>query len=332
MKHKINIFRHNPPFDDIPIAKRWDRDRNAKLLNIVFAGATFGNFLKYFTDKFSQKTPDILKEPFTATGTSHNVGESEYSGLIQKYHQQFINDNEGQEGLPVCIILPSTEKHFLYLKMAQFFRAGDYKLSTDDLWQKAIGEMPDWQSAMAKDIIKLYDIKETAHFSWLPKFIVRDWYKLEFLQDLEDTYSHQWFHQFETHPFFKKQKVFHLDLETFFDWETFIENITELNDFFDLSLDFGRQQEMKQIFDKGVELDQIRQESSFAEQVVEYKTEGSLQNLCVATQGWIYAQVEKTNKDIPMPLNNRFFRDTEEIRQFIEYYPNWYRRPNPNIK
>ena len=38
---------------------RWDLDKNAKLLNIVFSKSTFGNFLKYFLDKFSSKTKDI---------------------------------------------------------------------------------------------------------------------------------------------------------------------------------------------------------------------------------------------------------------------------------
>ena len=57
-----------------------------------------------------------------------------------------------------------------------------------------------------------------------------------------------------------------------------------------------------------------------------------LNQLDVATEAFIYAEMEKGNPDIQMPLTNRFFRDSEEIRQFIEHYPNWYRRPNPNIK
>jgi len=327
MKHDIDLFGK-----DFPMDYRWDSDRNAKLLNIVFAGGTFGNFLKFFLDKFSTKTPNITGEPFTELGTSHKIGKEKYSGLIQRYHSSFINDNQGQTGLPVCLIVPSTEKHYLYLKQAQWYRADDRKWSTDNLWKKAVGEMPVEVRAKALEIIKLYDIKDHAHFSWLPKFVVRDWYKLDFLKDVEDTQNGEWFEAFKDEQFFTHQETYPLDLETFFDWQTFMKNITELNDRFGLALDFDRQAEMKEMFDRGLALDDLRQKCNLAEVVVE-KDDSDIEfkNLDVATEGFIYAGIEKKNPFIQMPLTNRFFRDTDEIRQFISYFPNWYRRSNPNI-
>jgi len=329
MKHDIDLFGNNPAY---PPDHRWDRDQNSKLLNIVFQTGTFGNFLRYFLERFSTKTPNITENPFTEIGTSHVLKPNDFSGLIQKYHQWFIKDNEGNTNLPICLITTSTEKHHLYLKKAQLFRVGDHKISPDDLWSKPIGEMPERLKNSTNSIIELYDIKDTAHFTWIPKFIVRDWYKLEFLQDLKDTYNYQWSGAFENHEFFNDQKVFRLDLETFFDWDTFVENITELNDMFDLDLDFDRQAEMKELFNKGLSLDIIRQECNLAEDVLDNRSDLRLNQLDVSTEAFIYAEMEKANPDIQMPLTNRFFRDAEEIRQFIEHYPNWYRRPNPNIK
>ena len=180
-------------------------------------------------------------------------------------------------------------------------------------------------------IKELYKLEGEAYYSWIPKFIIRDWYKLEFLQDLEDTHNYQWFDTFKTHPFWEEQKVFHLDLETFFNWDTFVENITELDDMFGMALDFNRQVEMKESFDLGLSLDTIRQECNLAEDVLDNRSDLRLDQLDVATEAFIYAEVEKANPDIQMPLTNRFFRDSEEVRQFLEHFPNWYRRPNPNI-
>ena len=328
MKHDIDLFGNNPAY---PPDHRWDRDQNSKLLNIVFQTGTFGNFLRYFLERFSTKTPNITENPFTEIGTSHVLKPNDFSGLIQKYHQWFIKDNEGNTNLPICLITPSTGKHYLYLKKAQWFRLGDLKISPDDLWKKAVGDMSERIKSHSQVIIKLYDIKDTAHFTWIPKFIVRDWYKLEFLQDIEDTYNYQWFDTFKTHPFWEEQKMFHLDLETFFDWDTFVENITELNDMFDLGLDFDRQAEMKEIFDRGLSLDVIRQECNLVEDVLANRSDLRLDQLDVATEAFIYAETERANPDIQMPLTNRFFRDAEEIRQFIEHFPNWYRRSNPNL-
>ena len=308
-----------------------DLDRNAKLLNIVFHAGTFGNFLRYFLERFSTKTPDIAVDPFTDTGTSHVLKNKQFSGLIQRYDSSFINDNKGETNLPVCLIVPSTKKHYLYLKKAQWFRAGDRKISPDDLWNKAVGEMKELLFDQINSIRKLYNIKEDAHYSWIPKFIVRDWYKQEFLQDIEDTYNYQWFDAFKKHKFWEGQKMFQLDLETFFDWDIFLGNITELNDVFGLALDFDRQTEMKEIFNKGLSLDTIRQESNLTEDVLENNSDLDLNHLDVATEAFMYAEMEKAHDFVQMPLTNRFFRDTEEMRQFVEYYPNHYKAMNPNM-
>lgn len=302
-----------------------------KLLNIVFQGGTFGNFLKFMVDKFSKLSPDIEAEPFTETGTSHKTDQILFSGLVQRYHKSFIDDHKGLTGLPVCIILPSTEKHFLFIKKAQWFRADDAKASPDDLWKKAVGEMPKMVKDQADNLIKQYDIKGLAHFSWIPKFIVRDWYKLEFLQDIKDTYDYQWYEQFKRHDFFVQQNVFHFDLEGFFNWDIFLKNIKALDEAFGLELDYDRQDEMRVLFNKGYELDNIRKECNMIEEVLEFGTDHSLTGLDVSTEAYLYAHFEKQYPDIQMPLTNRFFRDYQEIQQFLEHFPNWYRRPNPNI-
>ena len=211
------------------------------------------------------------------------------------------------------------------------FRVSDSKVSPDDLWKKAVGEMTDELKDQADNIVRLYDIKDVSHFTWLQKFIVRDWYKLGFLQPREQTHDYRWFDTFKEHSFWRKQKIYHLDLETFFNWESFITNLKKLDQTFALSLDFERQSEMEKIFNKGLDLDPIRQECNLIEQVLENNEDADLHELDVATEGYLYAEMEKANPTIQMPLTNRFFRDTEEIRQFIKHFPDWYRRPNPNL-
>jgi len=325
MKHTIDLWGKD--FSD---DHRWDTDRNASLLNIVFNGGAFGNFLRFILDKFSKLSPDLPGDPFTDIGTSH-LKSVKFSGLIQRYHSSFINDNKDKTQLPVCLILPTTQKHHLYLKIAQWFRTNDQKVKPDDLWYIPIGELSDALQDSAKHIIELYQIKSKSHFDKIPKFIVRDWFKLEFLQNIEQTHDYLWFDKLKKHEFFKFQKTFYLDLETFFKWSAFIENIKKLDRFFGLELDFDRSDEMKDIFDQGLILDNFRQECNMIDDVCENDLDASLTGLDVCMEAYIYAEFEKRNPNIQMPLTNRFFRDTEEIRQFLDHFPNWYRRPNPNL-
>ena len=56
-----------------------------------------------------------------------------------------------------------------------------------------------------------------------------------------------------------------------------------------------------------------------------------IKSLNVCTEAFIYAEIEKRNKFIQTPFMNKFFRDADEIKQYIEYYPNHYKAMNPNM-
>lgn len=327
MKDDIDIFDNGGH----PRDYRCDLRQNAELLNIVFAPATFGNFLKYFVERFSDRTPNLEKDPFTDIGTSHAISDKDYSGLVQRYHPRFINDNPGHKDLPVCLIISSRKKHFLYLKKATWFRGGDHKISPDHLWQKSLKALPSWlRDEMAIDIIKLYGITDKGDVM-IPKFIVRDFFKLEFLEPLDETYYYRWYEKFRNHQFFRSQKIFELDLEAFFGWDCFIESTKALDSFFELDIDFGKKSEMKELFEKGITMDVIRSECNKVEDMLTNGTDYDFDGLDVTSEAYIYAEMEKKYDFIQMPLTNDFFRNTKELEQYTNFYPNHYKAMNPNM-
>ena len=315
-----------------PPDHRSDRDKNARLLNILFIAGTFGSFLKFFLEKFSKLTPEIKSTPFTDTGTSHQIGKYQYSGLIQRYHQQFINDNVGEVNLPICIILPNTEKDFLFIKTAQWFRAGDQKNLPDYIWNRKISENKN--SGVLKDavdnICSLYNISlKDEH---IPKFIVRDWYKLEFLKDITTTYNYQFFKTFKDHPFFRKQKTHHFPLDSFFDFDIFTKNIKELDLVFGLQLDFNRIKEMQDIFMQGYNLDTHRQQANMTIDIIENLSNDDnmlIPDLDVSFEGFIYAHIEKNYRFTTAPLTDYFFKDANELKTYVKNYPEHYKAMNP---
>ena len=120
-------------------------------------------------------------------------------------------------------------------------------------------------------------------------------------------------------------------MESFFSLDSFLKGMTELDAVFKLDLDFDRMKDIKSVFEKGLDLDIIRQECNMAENVMEHQADVDFKDLNVTTEAYIYAHYEKQFKDIQMPLTNRFFRDTQEINQFVEHFPAWYKKTNPNI-
>jgi len=326
---KINIFE-----TDYPENYRWDNYKNSKLINIIFQGGTFGNFLKFFLDKFSKLTPDIQSTPFNDIGTSHKINEKSYSGLIQRYHPSFINDNEGETGLPICLILPNNEKDFLFLKTSQIFRVADKKNLPDHLWQNTISKNKNSEELKhnINKILSLY--KNNTTDERIPKFIVRDFYKLEFLENLETTHDYQWFKTLKDHPFFKKQRVFHLPLSSFFNFKDFILTLKNLDNFFSLQLDFTRIYEMEDIFITGLELDSCRKQTNLTFEIIanlKKETNIKIPPLDVSFEAFLYAYIEKTYSFMIAPLTNYFFQDTDEIRSFVKSYPEHYKAMNPNL-
>ena len=79
---------------------------------------------------------------------------------------------------------------------------------------------------------------------------------------------------------------------------------------------------MKELFDKGLSLDLIRQECNMTDRLFNDQDDIDFNTLNVATEAFIYAEMELKNDFIQMPLTNRFFRDRAEMTQFIEHYPN----------
>ena len=331
---------------DKPLDYRWDLEKNAKLLNIVFLGGTYGHFLKFFLSKFSKLTPDITFSPFTDIGTTHRIKPEEQSRLIQKYHFSFINDNIGEINLPVCLIkINHTVKDALFMEASRFFRGGDRKIVQDVLYneqelyeegQKSFKPLKELFKTYKENICSLYKINLTKD-SKIPKFIVRDWYKLLFLDgNIEDKSWHSEICQLaNSFTFFDEQKTYYFPLESFYDFETFIKNIKELDSYHCLKLDFDRMTEMKDCFLQGYNLDKHRQQLNLVFDVIDnLKTEKNMiiPNLFVLYEAFLYAHIEKTNPEIPAPLTNHFFKDTNEIREYVKNYPNWYKRPNPNLK
>lgn len=298
------------------------------ILNIIHHGSTYGHFVKMFVDIYSTKTPDRVTPIFNTVGTAH---KSDESGMVVRTHDTEYR-NSGP--MPICMITPSTEKHFMFLKTANWFRSGDRSISPDVLWDTAVGEMPELVRPCAESIIGLYGMEDMAHFSWIPKFLVRDWFKLGYLRPLEENDDFKTNKRMREDKDLERHNVFHMDLEAMFDWQVFLDTFKRMDSQLSLGLDFGRQKEMERVWRQGYSLDRSRQQAQLAADVID-DLEGSqslqTQDLDVNTQAFIYAEIEKRYPEIQMPLTNRFFRDSQEIKQYLEHYPNFYRRKNPNL-
>jgi len=140
------------------------------VLNIAFQGGTHGHFLRYFLDKFSTLTPNIISNPVTKLGTYHS--EVKYSNKFEIYHP---NQKTKDLTLPHCVITVSHED-VLLLQRTVYIRPQDMDLTLNDTHVNFKNVPKNFDD---RSIEKLYGIKINENTK-VPRFILRDFVKLGF--------------------------------------------------------------------------------------------------------------------------------------------------------
>ena len=304
-------------------------------LSIVHRGGTFGHQLRYFIDKFSLLTPDIEKNIFTDIGTAH-IKKFPFSPIINLHSTYFIKNNAEKKNLPICLIVPSTPIGYLYLLQSQLYRIDDRQIDIDAWWKKTIKELEaneekqKWVGSHSKEIIDLYKLK---NLEKIPKFIVRDWHKKDFLRPIKDTYNYKVFQKLKNHEYWDNQNIHLFPFESFFSYDVFKSNLKKLSDHFNLQIDPDTISFQKD-FETGLNLDKLRIQVIEVQKIldaIKNKNNYNITMLNVMNEAYIYAELEKAHINTIMPLTNTFYKNTNEILEFLNCFPNEYNLPNPNL-
>lgn len=293
------------------------------MINIAFQGGTHGKFLRYFLDRFSSLTPAIEKDPFTETGASHQ--KIKYSSKFNVYvpnDQSPYFKNVDQQHILITI----GQDDLLFLQRIIHSRVEDFNI---DLTKDTIKFLPEYIKIFNVNprFYQLYN-KEISETVKIPKYILRDFYKLNFLDLHHD-------------GFFIKQKkylkqlpkqVLFFPVSSFWDEGKFFEEIDILNKKLNLKLILERKS--KDIFKMFLhKLKQLPTRFRCQEiiECLKNKKKYDLSVIDIVEQAYISAWIEKNYSFISIPNTNYFFQNTEEIQDWIEWYPQHYKAMNPNL-
>jgi hypothetical protein len=298
------------------------------IIYIAYQPGFHGNYLRYFLDRFSELTPAIIKSPFVASGNSHS-GEINYSHLIQIYHPdregyKFINNNQPH------IFITIEEKDLLYLYRCLHTRQVE-EIDRPDIRIKVENEKvifsPYLEKLYSKKIQNIYNY-DTNNKLVIPKFIFRDLIKLNFLNIKDDEVL-------KDNLCFKKKapnNTFFLPISSFWEFDDFFKNVEEINARFNLQLKLD--QEAK---DLHREFLNRRKDYNTKDRIktiidcIKKKENHDLSNLDVFEEGYLSAWIESNFKFKIIPNINSFFKDIDELLEYLDWYPQHYQAMNPNL-
>jgi len=296
---------------------------NPKIYIFNSAGC-HGHYLTYLIDRLSTDTPVILELPFNALGNSHNrLNYSNYSCYVdisqQKDYQNLKNSN---------IIKITYSSDILYYERTAMSRAGDtnrdlYNLHLD------ISFMEMYNKEFYEKIKKLYNIQSNS----MPKFILRDAYKIGFLDwsnqgsVVDSREDIKWVNN----NLKDNNNLYFFEVDKFFSLQSITNELKIIDERFDLNLNL---EELESIHTEFMKRNKILNTQKYTEQVLDaiYNNRSmKIPELDILQQAYIYAELEKNNNFITMPMTENFFVDTQEITDYIKYYPEHYKAMNPNL-
>lgn len=293
------------------------------IIHIVFQGGTHGNFLRYFLDRFSSLTPEITNTPFTKNGTSHK--KIQYSGRFNIYHP---NDNspyfENVDQQHILITIDHDD--LLFLQRIIHRRAGDFNV---DLTEDII-KFPD-------EYIKKYNIKTKFHELYnkeinenveIPKYILRDFLKLSFLNPDKDGFIALQKKILKELP----KKTLFFPVGAFWDKNKFFNEIDILNKKLHLKLILDENSEdIFTIFQNNIKEFSTKYRCNEIIDCLKNNRDYFLSEIDIVEQAYISSWIEQNYRFTTIPNTNCFFKNIKEILNWIEWYPQYYKAMNPNL-
>ena len=292
-----------------------------RLVNIAFQGGTHGNFLRFCIDKFSTLTSKLEGMPFSENNTSHV--DLNYSGSVGRYHPSethpyFQNTNEPH------ILITIDEEDLLFIERWVTMRAGDYKINvSEDLvsTHSYFLENFPWKDKFKK----YYNIDLTK--DRIPKFIMRDFYKLTFIDPAKNGFIIQDKVLREN----KLSNTFEFPVSCFWDKDKFIDVLEKMNEELNLKIDINGCVSSHDLFLNGLNFLETKNRAIEVTKAIQNKQDIDIKNLDTVEQAYVSAWIEKNHEFVIVPLCNKFFDTTGEIIDWLEHYPKHYKAMNPNL-
>jgi hypothetical protein len=282
-----------------------------------------GHYLTYLIDRFSKQSPEIKNLPFNELGNSH--AEVKYSGFANFIH---VTKKHKQNLIKQNIIKIIYSNDILYFERVAMNRAGDANHDLNELHQD-ISFMKDYNLEFYNKICSLYPTENNS----IPKWVLRDAYKLGFLDwdrqgsVIKSKNDIAWVNE-NVAP---ENNVHFIHVNIFFNEESIRRCLIQLDELFGLDLDLENLSEVHKVFMQKNKILQSNKNTDMVLDAISKSENIDIPSLDILQEAYLYAELEKQNDFVVMPLTDHFFSTTKEITDYVNCYPQHYKAMNTNL-
>ena len=163
---------------------------------------------------------------------------------------------------------------------------------------------------------KYYNINLQDTNYTVPRFIMRDWYKLSFLNPKENGFM-QWQEKMLE---YKPKNCFKFPVSAFWNMNKFITTMKILNEHWNLKLRLDTEMEdIHKLFLKKVTFLSTKNRADDIIKAIKKNIDYDLSDIDTVEQAYISAWIEKNYKFVQVPLCNQFFKNTKKSITIQQY-------------
>ena len=125
--------------------------------------------------------------------------------------------------------------------------------------------------------------------------------------------------------------LYFFEVNKFFSLQSITEELKIIDKRFNLNLDLN---DLEYVHTEFMKRNKILNTHQRTEQVLDAVSNNKIieiPELDILQQAYVYAKLEENNHFITMPMTETFFANTQQIIDYINYYPEHYKAMNPNL-
>ncbi len=285
----------------------------SKKIQIIYHAGTFGNLLRWLLDRFS---PDCqFKNIDNPWDQNHRVQDESY-----EYNQKFIRGHQIKridnflDPLADKIVINFYLDDLLFAERCAFYRVPGCE--TEDGRYKNIISNTDIK------LLSLFKINKNTSY----KIVAKEIYKIQ----LHDHENHKWWNGMMR--FMKNNTHYQFSIYALWNKEDFIKELESISNKFSLNLNIN-ENIISNITEKISKMYPIstRNRAKNVLRAIKENVNIECDELDILEQAFIEVILEKQHDSVIFPYGTSWFKNTNQINEFLNTYPSYLKHMNPRL-
>ena len=285
-----------------------------KTIQVIYVPGTFGNCLRWMLYRFSKDSPfKDIDSPWDEDRRVHGYWDHPgHDGRFRRGHQ--IDDrSDSPDPNANKIVIHFKFKDLLFVERCGFHRNIGYE--NDEKRYTNIINNSDTNF-----------VKNTFGDVRSSKSVAKELVKIQF----HDIQKHTWWNNAK--KFLADENHHQFDFYSLWDHHKLIHELQKISDRYKLDFDI----EEKVIHNVVEEVKRsypviTRDRANLVLDAIMNNTKMECEDLDIYEQAFIETELEKTHDSLIFPYGSHWFKDTLQIREFIDTYPTYLRHMNPRL-